>query len=159
MKDARVTVATARLSRRAALPRLGVAALLATTTAQAEPAGAHDATLEAESRRAGYVVIRRYRLLLGASYAEITRLVESDLMPSMREIPGFIEYILVEPGGDEHIVVSIFADQASADASAVLAREWAAGAVAELVEIPAYEVISGPVGLDVRATSAATPVP
>lgn len=141
----------ARLSRRAALP-LGAA--LVAALAQAGLAGAQSATpLPVEAGRAGYVVIRRYHVKPGATYAELTRLVETEFVPIIREVPGFVEYLLIEPGNDEHIVLSIFADQAGADESAVLAREWAQGAVGDLVELPAYEVISGAVGLNVVASA------
>lgn len=148
---------TRRISRRAALPRLGAAAAVAVATARAGLAGAQPATPIVVASAAGHVVIRRYHLKPGATYAELTRLVETGLIPSIRELPGFVEYTLVEPGNGEHIVISTFTDEATATASAVLARDWAAATVADLVEIPAYDVISGPVGLEVRAAPAATP--
>jgi quinol monooxygenase YgiN len=100
---------------------------------------------------AGYLVTRRYRLKPGSTYEELTRRVNEGFVPIIRKVPGFIEYLLVEPGDGSHLAVSVFADQAGAEESTQRARGWAEEAVGELVELPAYEVVSGPVRLDAKA--------
>jgi hypothetical protein len=100
---------------------------------------------------AGYLVTRRYKLKSGATYEELARRVNEGFVPIISAVPGFIEYLLVEPGDGTHLAVSIFADQAGADESTQRASGWAEGAVGELVELPAFEVVSGPVRLDAKA--------
>ena len=139
-----------RLTRRSALPGLGAAFAAGLLGLRQAPAvGARQATPAADT--AGYLVTRRYRLKPGASYEELTRRIKEGFVPIIQEVPGFIEYILVEPGDDTHLAVSIFVDQAGADESTQRAKGWAQEAVGELVELPAFEVVGGLVGLDARA--------
>jgi hypothetical protein len=139
-----------RFTRRAALPGLGAAAVAAVTgLRQAANVRARQATPSAGT--AGYLVTRRYRLKPGATYEELTRRVNEGFVPIIQDVPGFVEYLLIEPGDGTHLAVSIFADQAGADESTQRARGWAEGAVGELVELPAYEVVGGPNRLDARA--------
>jgi hypothetical protein len=138
-----------RFTRRAAMPRLGAAAVAAAFGArQAAGVQARQATPAAGT--AGYLVTRRYRLKPGSTYEELTRRVNEGFVPIIREVPGFVEYLLVEPGDGTHLAVSIFADQAGADESTQRAGGWAEGAVGELVELPAFEVVGGPVRLDAK---------
>lgn len=140
----------ARFTRRVAMPRLGAAAIVAAFGArQVASAQARQATPAAGS--AGYLVTRRYRLKPGATYEELTRRINEGFVPIIREVPGFIEYLLVEPGDGTHLAVSIFVDQAGADESTQRARGWAEEAVGELVELPAFDVVGGPVRLDAKA--------
>jgi hypothetical protein len=140
-----------RFTRRAAMPRLGAAAIMAAFGAQqATGVQARQATPAAGT--AGYLVTRRYRLKPGATYGELTRRVNEGFVPIIRDVPGFIEYLLVEPGDGTHLAVSIFADQAGADESTQRARGWAEEAVGELVELPAFDVVGGPVRLDAKAS-------
>ncbi len=139
-----------RFSRRAAMPRLGGAALVAAFGTR-QPAGVQARQATPAAGTAGYLVTRRYRLKPGATYEELTRRVNEGFVPIIREVPGFIEYLLVEPGDGTHLAVSIFADQAGADESTQRARGWAEEAVGELVELPAFEVVGGPVRLNARA--------
>jgi quinol monooxygenase YgiN len=138
-----------RFTRRAAMPRLG-AAVFATAFSARAASSTSAAQATPIPGMAGYLVTRRYRLKPAATYEELTRRVNEGFVPIIREVPGFIEYFLVEPEDDTHLAVSIFADQAGADESTQRARGWAEEAVAELVELPAFEVVSGPVRLDAR---------
>jgi hypothetical protein len=139
-----------RLPRRSAVTGVGAALAAGLLGLRGAPAvEARQATPAAGG--AGYLVTRRYRLKSGATYEELTRRVNEGFVPIIQEVPGFIEYLLVEPGDGTHLAVSIFADQAGADESTQRARGWAEEAVDELVELPAYEVVGGPVRLDARA--------
>jgi quinol monooxygenase YgiN len=115
--------------------------------AQGGAVRAQSATPAAASGEPGYVVIRRYHVKPNATFAEVARRVEEGFVPIVRAVPGFLMYLLVETGSDELVVVSAFTDQAGADESATLARNWAEENVGELLELPAYESITGPVGL------------
>jgi hypothetical protein len=57
--------------------------------------------------------------------------------------------MLVDASGGDLCAVSVFSDQAGADESTKRAGEWAPKNVADLSELPAYEVISGRAGLRV----------
>jgi hypothetical protein len=139
-----------RFTRRTAVPGLGAAANAgAFGVRQKVYVRALQATPAAGAE--GYLVTRRYHLKPGATYEELARRVNEGFVPIIREVPGFIEYLLVEPGDGTHLSVSIFADQAGADESTQRARGWAEGAVGELVELPAYDVVGGPIRLDARA--------
>lgn len=139
-----------RFTRRAAMPTLGAAALAAALAARrATDVRARQATPAAGA--SGYLVTRRYHLKPGATYEELTRRVNEGFVPIIREVPGFVEYLFAEPGDGTHLAVSIFADQAGADESTQRARGWAEEAVGELVELPAFEVVGGPIRLDARA--------
>ena len=140
-----------RLSRRAALPRLGASVLLAVGAGRASAAAAMQATPTTGSGRAGYLVVRRYNLKPDADYAELTRRVNEGFVPIIRDVPGFVEYLFVEPGDGTHLAVSIFTDQAGADESTARATGWSEANVTEFVELPAFSVVGGPVRLDVTA--------
>lgn len=140
-----------RLSRRAALPRLG-ASLLAAASLERSPARTlAQATPTAADGAAGYMVIRRYHLKPDMSPAEVVAAVESGFVPIVREVPGFREYFLAEPGDGTHVSVSVFADQTGAEESTIRATGWAQETLADLVEVPAFEVIGAPLRLNVQA--------
>ena len=154
---------TDRLSRRAALRRFGAGAGLAAVVggARRRPVAAQDATPAVGSGPAGYVVIRRYRLRPGASYDELVRRVQEGFVPIIDQVPGFVEYLFVDPGNGGHIAVSVFEDQAGADASTERAGGWSEQNVTDLVHLPAEEVIGGQVRLHAvaGASSMGTPAP
>jgi hypothetical protein len=141
--------AITRFTRRAAMPWLGAVAMAAAFGVRgAADVQARQATPSTGS--AGYLVTRRYRLKPDASYEELTRRVNEGFVPIISEVPGFIEYLLVEPGDGTHLAVSIFTDQSGAEESTRRASGWAEEAVGELVELPAFEVVGGPVRLDAK---------
>ena len=117
-------------------------------------AAAQDAT---PGTAGGYLVIHRYRLRSGTDCDELMRLVDAGFIPIVAGLPGFLEYLLVNPGGEEHGAVSVFADQAGADESTAAAGNWAAENVAAFVELPTFEVIGGPVRLHVLGAGMSGP--
>jgi heme-degrading monooxygenase HmoA len=87
-----------------------------------------------------YASIRRYRTVEGAS-TELAQRVDEGFLPIISSAPGFIAYYVVDAGNDEVASVSIFQDQAGAEASNRTAADWVKGNLAKLVagapEIPA----------------------
>ena len=134
------------VTRRIVVGRLGAgagAALLGGAVGRG--VAAKQATPTGDGGQGGYLVIRRYRLKPGASFDELVRRVESGFVPLIEAVPGFVEYMLVDVGEGELLSVSVFADQAGAEASTAAAADWAPKNLAELSELPAYEVIAGSV--------------
>lgn len=154
MTDGRATqgdAGTGSISRRAALP-LGAA--LALALARSGQAVAQDATPAADGEAGGWVVLRRYRLLPDATHDDVLTIVSAEFVPLMQAIPGFIQYMVIEASAEEEITFSVFADEAAADEANAISMEWAPVAVGHLVEMPAFEVIAGPVGLEAGANPA-----
>lgn len=139
------------LTRRAAVP-LGAALVMA--LARTGSAVAQDATPVADGESGGWVVIRRYRLLPGTTHADVISIVNAEFVPLMQGVPGFLQYLLIEVSDEEQLTYTLFTDEAGADEATEISRAWAPEAVGHLVEMPAFEVISGPIGLE---ASAATP--
>lgn len=139
-----------RLSRRA-VPQLG-AGLLAAAALQRTAINTHaQATPTAETEGVGFMVIRRYRLKPGSSAAAVAAAVETGFAPIVRAVPGFREYFLADPGDGTHVSVSVFADRTGAEESTTRATGWARETLADLVEVPAFEVIEAPIQLRVKA--------
>lgn len=142
-----------RVTRRSAVARVGVGAGLSLVTALMAGRGVSLAAAQEATPAvvgggpAGYLVIRRYRLQPDASYDELVRRVERGFVPIIAAVPGFVEYLFVDPGNGEHVAVGVFTDQAGADRSTTDAGSWAEENVADLVELPAFEVIGGAVRL------------
>jgi hypothetical protein len=141
------------VTRRRVVGRLGAGAgvaLLGGAIGRGE-AAAKQATPTGDGGQGDYLVIRRYRLKPGASFDELVRRVESGFVPLIEAVPGFVEYMLVDVGEGDLLTVSVFADQAGAEASTAAAADWAPNNVAELSELPAYEVIAG--AIPIRAVA------
>ena len=70
-----------------------------------------------------YASIRRYRTVAGAS-TELAQRVDQGFLPIISSAPGFIAYYVVDAGNDVVASVSIFQDQAGAEASNRTAADW-----------------------------------
>ena len=144
-------------SRRSAVLRLGsggLAALLAI------PAAAQEASPLAGTPAAGlaYLAIRQYQLAPGRTMADLHAAVERGFMPILTQVPGFREYFLVETG-EGVISISVFADQAGAEASTAQAADWVQQNLADFFAGPPT-VTTGSVWLhDVGGAISSTPVP
>lgn len=95
-----------------------------------------------------YMSVRRYTT--SGPIDVIVRIVTEGFVPIIRDAPGFIAFYVVD-GGDGHLVsVSIFADQAGADAS----NQMAAGYIAENLasRLTLQDVVAG--SIIVEATTA-----
>ncbi len=70
-----------------------------------------------------YLAARQYQLAPGHTMEELAAVVESGFLPILRQVPGFLEYFLVET--DEGLVsVSVFTDQDGAEESTRRAADW-----------------------------------
>ena len=95
-----------------------------------------------------FITIRKYKL--EGSRDELTRRVQEEFVPLLRELPGFKGYHLMDCGGGDVASISIFESREAALTSNDRAREWAERSIKHLVPNPP-EVIAGETGLDVMA--------
>ncbi len=70
-----------------------------------------------------YAVIRRTRVN-AASYDDAIQRAKEGFLPIIRKAPGFLAYYAVQEGDDAIVTISIFEDQAGAEASSRLAADW-----------------------------------
>ena len=82
-----------------------------------------------------YIAVRQYKVKPG-SIDEIVRRASEGYVPLIGQVSGFIAYYAVDAGNDLAFTVSIFQDQAGADASTRLAADWVKQNLAALVEGP-----------------------
>lgn len=90
-----------------------------------------------------YVAVRRYKVKAG-SMDELARRAQEGFVPLIRQAPGFVAYYGAATGSDSLFTVSIFQDQAGADASNKLAADWVGQNLAEYIQ-GAPEVDAGEV--------------
>ncbi|MBW3633037.1 MAG: hypothetical protein KY456_08405 [Chloroflexi bacterium] len=162
--DAVHRVFSGRLPRRAAFGRLtrgAAAGLLASVGLKG--AGTQHASTQSAAPPAGasaYIVIRRYQLLPDAAMDDLVERVDEGFVSVVSQIPGFQEYLFVDAGNGAHLTISLYDDPSGAEQSTRDAADWAAEAVAELIEGPP-EVTTGWVRIHVDAdgSMAATPAP
>jgi hypothetical protein len=70
-----------------------------------------------------YVTIRQYQFAPGHTMADLAPLIENGFMPIMAQVPGFLDYSLVETS-DGVVSISVFADQAGAEESTRRAADF-----------------------------------
>jgi hypothetical protein len=85
------------------------------------------------------------------SAARVGALIESEYVPLIRQVEGFVSYTLIDPGGDEVRSVGIFTDEDGARRANEVARDWTARRLAEFVDSP-LDVRAGTVLVDVRVS-------
>lgn len=90
-----------------------------------------------------YASIRRYKTVEGAS-TELAQRVNQGFVPIISSAPGFIAYYVVDAGNDIVASVSVFQEQAGAEASNRMAAEWVKENLATLVA-GAPEITAGTV--------------
>lgn len=90
-----------------------------------------------------YAAIRYYRAEPPA-IDEVTRRVEEDFVPIIREMEGFVSYFVLVPSDrpEEVVAVSVFEDQQSAQESNRQATQWVAQNLSELL-VPTPEAAGG----------------
>jgi hypothetical protein len=150
----------AALSRRRAVLRLGSGGLAALLASSVISAVAQEASPMAGTPAAGrpYLANRQYRLAPGHTMDELAAVVESGFLPIVRQVPGFLEYFLVETG-EGVLSISVFTDQAGADESTRRAADWVQQNLAGFFTGPPT-VTTGSVRLhDVGGAMPGTPVP
>jgi hypothetical protein len=115
-------------TRRSAVLRLGSGGLAVLLAGSVISAAAQEASPMAGTPAAGraYLAIRQYQLAPSRTMKELAAVVESGFLPILRDVPGFLEYFLVETGeaGEDLVSISVFADQAGAEESTARAADW-----------------------------------
>ncbi|MHB8468707.1 MAG: hypothetical protein ACYDCH_02975 [Gaiellaceae bacterium] len=71
-----------------------------------------------------YATVRRYEGIDKVRSEEITRKAEQSLMPSIRELPGFAGYFLIDAGEGVLTSVGLFETSKQAHESTRLAASW-----------------------------------
>jgi heme-degrading monooxygenase HmoA len=89
-----------------------------------------------------FATIRKYHGQPGA-IAEVGRRFQTELLPQLSRMPGFVSYNLIHAPDDVGIVVQMFQDRATGEAANKIAVEWARQNVAALAGTP--EVTMGDV--------------
>ena len=88
-----------------------------------------------------YITIRRYSIHPGSTL-ELVERIRNSFVPLISRASGFIAYYAVDEGDGDVSAVSIFVDEASAEASNHLAAEWIMKNVAYLISSPP-KIIAG----------------
>jgi hypothetical protein len=156
----RTSSESAALSRRSAVLRLGSGGLAALLASSLTPAVAQEASPISGTPAAGraYLAMRQYQLAPGHTMEELATLVESGFIPILQQVPGFLEYVLVETG-EGVISISVFTDQAGTEESTRRAADWVQQTLAGFFTGPPA-VTTGSVWLhDGGGEVSGTPVP
>ena len=97
-----------------------------------------------------HAAIRRYNAVPNAG-STIAARVNEELIPALREIPGFVSYELIDGGDGTLVSVSVFDDRAAADESTRRATAWVRERLAHLIRtaptISAGEVVAHSVAM------------
>ncbi|GAA3255535.1 hypothetical protein Slala03_50150 [Streptomyces lavendulae subsp. lavendulae] len=81
-----------------------------------------------------YAVVRRYEQV--SDPAEAGRRVDEGFVPLLRQVPGFVAYYWVDAGGGVMVSMSVFEDQAGAEASIKRAADFVRDNLASLLPEP-----------------------
>lgn len=82
-----------------------------------------------------HATLRRIKVRPGQT-GEVARLIESEYLPQIENVEGFVSYTLVDLGDDEISSVGVFTSQAGADQANEAARSWTAEVLAPYVASP-----------------------
>lgn len=127
MNESRST-RTLQATRRETLGHLGGAAVLAAVAAivPGERLLAHEATLIAgEVSGDRYTVIRIRKVRADRSGEELTALVEAGFIPQLRELPGFVSYVVLWNAETRNwITIGTFTDKEAGDESSSIAAAF-----------------------------------
>jgi len=88
-----------------------------------------------------YITIRRYSIHPGSTQELVDR-IRNGFVPLISRVQNFVAYYAVDEGDGDVSAVSIFTDEASAEASNQLAAEWIMKNVAYLISSPP-KIIAG----------------
>jgi hypothetical protein len=78
-----------------------------------------------------YAAIRRGKANPG-SLNELARRIQDGLVPTLRNLPGFVAYDFVNLGNDEGIGINVFETQDTAEEANRLAADWARQNLADI---------------------------
>lgn len=81
-----------------------------------------------------YAVVRRYERV--SDPAEAGRRVDEGFVSLLRQVPGFVSYYWVDAGGGVMVSMSVFEDQAGAEASIKRAADFVRDNLASLLPEP-----------------------
>jgi heme-degrading monooxygenase HmoA len=86
-----------------------------------------------------FVAIRYYQTDPG-SVDEVVRRVKEDFVPLIRDMPGFVSYLVLAPSEreDELVSVSVFESQEGAEESNEKAEAWVRQNLSELLLLPEF---------------------
>jgi len=102
-----------------------------------------------------FTTIRRYRVKLGRA-DEAIRLAETELLPIVSAIPGYIAYQAVLDGPQAIVSVSTYSDRSAAALANTAAAQWDETSIASMIDGPARVTI-GEVRLSADARGATAP--
>ena len=71
-----------------------------------------------------FATIRRYEAINTDSTTELVKKVDDSLLPSLKELPGFGGYYLIEAGNGVMSSIGFFDTEEHADESTRVASEW-----------------------------------
>lgn len=84
-----------------------------------------------------FAAIRYYRMTAD-SIDEVTGRIREGFVPVIRDMPGFVAYLLLAPRENEIVSVSVFEDQQSAEETNRKAQEWVSENLSELLPAPEF---------------------
>ena len=71
-----------------------------------------------------HAILRRYEGVESSRTVELTRKVDENLIPKLKELPGFSGYYLIEAGNGVMSSVNFFDTSAQAEESTRVVAEW-----------------------------------
>lgn len=92
-----------------------------------------------------YATVRRYEGIDKVRSEEITRKVGDSLLPSLRVLPGFDGYYLIDAGGGILTSISLFEDASQAHESTRIAARWVRAQKLESALPNTPKITAGPV--------------
>ncbi len=87
-----------------------------------------------------YTAIRRMKVQPGA-FNEAVQLVENEMLPILSNMPGFVEYQVVQVAEDVGLTISVFETQEQAEESNRKASEWVKPHFARIAAGP-HEIVA-----------------
>lgn len=82
-----------------------------------------------------FATFRRVRTKPGKA-AEVGGLIESEYLPLIGDVEGFLSYTLVDLGDDEVSSIGVFTTAEAAEAANQAAKDWTAQRLGPLVDSP-----------------------
>ena len=71
-----------------------------------------------------HAILRRYEGVESSRTVELTKKVDENLIPKLKELPGFGGYYLIEAGNGVMTSISLFDTAEQADKSSRIASNW-----------------------------------
>jgi hypothetical protein len=71
-----------------------------------------------------HAILRRYEGVESSRTVELTKKVDENLIPKLKELPGFSGYYLIEAGNGVMTSISLFDTSEQADKSSRIASNW-----------------------------------